>query len=71
MARNFLDQNPPRVDWDKLRQEPTAVDLEAIPPASAEEWEKDGYRVDPLPDDIANGVERRNAKRPRKGTMAE
>jgi len=57
MARNFLDQNPPRVDWDKLRQEPTAVDLEAIPPASAEEWEKDGMAIAGTPDKVLAEIE--------------
>jgi hypothetical protein len=71
MSKSFLDQHPPRVDWDKLRQGPTPADLEAIPPVSAEEWEKDGYRVDPLPDDIAKELERRTANPPRKGTAAE
>lgn len=72
MAKNFLDQHPPRVNWDKLREGPTPADLKAVPPASAEEWENDGCLVSPLPEDIARTLERR-AKAPprprrRKGT---
>jgi hypothetical protein len=59
MAKNFVDRHPPRVDWDKLRKGPTAADVKAVPPASAEEWEEDGVLVSPLPDDVAKKLERR------------
>ena len=70
MAKSFLDQHPPRVDWDKLRRGPTEADLADLPPATEEEWERDGYRAEPLPDDIARELEQRATKR-RKGSAAE
>jgi hypothetical protein len=62
MTKTFIEQHPPRVDWDKLRKGPTATDLQVIPPATAEEWDKDGYIVSPLPDDIARKLEARGKK---------
>jgi hypothetical protein len=59
MGKIFLDQHPPRVNWDKLRQGPTPADIKAVPPASAEDWERDGYLVSPLPESVATKLERR------------
>jgi hypothetical protein len=71
MAKSFADRHPPRVDWQKLRRGPTAADLKAVAPADACDWEKDGYVVSPLPEDVARTLERRakgRARRSRKGT---
>jgi len=68
MAKSFHDQHPPRVDWTRLRQGPTPADLDAVPPASPEEWATDGTLVSPLPDDIAQELKRRTAAPHRKST---
>jgi hypothetical protein len=66
MAKSFIDRHPPRVNWDKLRKGPTTADLQDVPPASAEEWRRDGYRVSPLPDDVARKLERPAKGSPRR-----
>jgi hypothetical protein len=71
VTKTFLDQHPPRVNWDKLRKGPTPADLADVPAVSKEEWLADGYTVMPLPDDIAQELERRNKTPQHKGTAAE
>jgi hypothetical protein len=64
-----------RVVWAKLRKGPTPADHKAVPPASADDWEKDGYLVSPLPADVAGKLGRRAKSLPRprrrKGAAAE
>lgn len=67
MAKSFIDRHPPRVNWNKLRNGPTPADLKAVPPASAEEWERDGYLVATLPGKVARKLNRRTKASPRAG----
>lgn len=71
MAKSFFEQHPPRFDRAKMRLGPTPKDLEEIPPATREEWERDGYILSPLPPDIAEELERREKLAKRKGKAAE
>ena len=61
-AKYVVDRRPPRVDWERMRQGPTAADLEAMPATTAEDW-KDGVILSPLPKDIARELGRREAVR--------
>lgn len=66
MSDNFVrDPRPPRVNWDKLNQGPTAEDLEDIPATTAEDW-RDADILAPLPPSIARRLMQRKGTRLRR-----
>jgi hypothetical protein len=63
MPDETLDTQPPRLNWDLLKQGPTAADLEEIPATTAADWQ-DAVIIEPLPDDIVPILNARIKNRP-------